>query len=119
METGPQGRKTAVFASCQPESIKKYRKLYYDIKGTLKRRGKICMKNGKKCTLKQAAALLCVIILVLLYIVTLVFACMDFPGADKLFAACLLTTIGLPILLWLCIWFYGRMKERQTDAPDA
>lgn len=74
------------------------------------------MKNGKKSTPKQAAALLCVVILVLLYIVTLICACLDFPGAEKLFAACLLATIGLPILLWLFIWFYGLMKARRDEA---
>lgn len=72
------------------------------------------MKNGKKSTLKQAVALLCVIILVFMYIFTLIIACLDFPGADKMFAACLLATIALPILLWLCIWCYGAMKDRQA-----
>ncbi|MDE5932891.1 MAG: hypothetical protein K2H40_10490 [Lachnospiraceae bacterium] len=76
------------------------------------------MKNGKKRTPKQVAALLCVIILVFLYLFTLLVACLDFPGANKLFAACLLATIGLPILLWLCIWFYGLMKDRQTEAGE-
>lgn len=72
------------------------------------------MKNGKKSTPKQVAALLCVIILVLMYVITLIIACLDFQGAGKMFAACLLTTIALPILLWLCIWFYGVMKDRQS-----
>lgn len=76
------------------------------------------MKNGKKRTPKQVAALLCVIILVFMYIFTLIVACLDFPGADKMFAACLLATIGLLILLWLCIWFYGVMKDRQAAAAD-
>lgn len=76
------------------------------------------MKNGKKRTPKQIAALLCVIILVLMYVITLVVACLDFPGAGKMFAACLLTTIALPILLWLCIWFYGLMKDRQAAVAE-
>lgn len=83
-----------------------------------KLKGKISMKNNKKRTPKQIAALLCVIILVLLYLVTLLVACLDFPGAGKMFAACLLTTIALPILLWLCIWFYGLMKDRQAAATE-
>ncbi len=83
-----------------------------------KLKGKISMKNNKKRTPKQFAALLCVIILVLLYLVTLIVACLDFPGAGKMFAACLLTTIALPILLWLCIWFYGLMKDRQAAAAE-
>lgn len=76
------------------------------------------MKNGKKRTPKQVAALLCVIILVFMYISTLVVACLDFPSADKMFAACLLATIGLPILLWLFIYFYGLMKDRQAEASE-
>lgn len=76
------------------------------------------MKNEKKRTPKQIAALLCVIILVLMYVMTLIFACLDFPGADKMFAASLLTTIALPILLWLCIWFYGLRKDRQPGAGE-
>lgn len=76
------------------------------------------MKNNKKRTPKQIAALLCVIILILLYVFTLISACLNFPGADKLFAACLLATIGLPILLWLCIWFYGLMKDRSAEAKE-
>lgn len=74
------------------------------------------MKNNKKSSPKQIAALLCVIILILLYIATLISACLDFPGADKLFAACLVATIGLPILLWLFLWFYGLWKERRAEA---
>lgn len=76
------------------------------------------MKNGKKSTPKQVAALLCVIILILLYLVTFISAFLNFPGADKLFAACLLASIGLPILLWLCIWFYGRLQERRAEAAE-
>ncbi len=83
-----------------------------------KLKGKISMKNNKKRTPKQIVALLCVIILILLYLVTLIVACLDFPGAGKMFAACLLTTIVLPILLWLCIWCYGLMKDRQAAAAE-
>lgn len=76
------------------------------------------MKNNKKRTPKQIAALVCVAILVCMYIVTLVVACLDFPGSGRLFAACLLATIGLPILLWLYIWLYGRIQARQEDLKD-
>lgn len=74
------------------------------------------MNTHKKSTPKQIAALSCVVILVLLYVITLVSACLDFPGADRLFAACLVATIGLPILLWLFLWFYGLWKERREEA---
>lgn len=70
------------------------------------------MKKTKKRTPKQIAALVCVILLAGVYLLTLIVACLDFPGADKLFATCLFATIGLPILLWVYIWLYGIIKER-------
>ena len=73
-------------------------------------------RNQQKRTPKQIAALLCVILLICLYLFTFVIACLDFPGAHKLFPICLMATIGLPILLWLYIWLYGMMKEKHTMA---
>lgn len=69
-----------------------------------------------KKTPKQIAAMTCVILLVLLYVATLVVSLLDFPGSDRLFAACLLATIGLPILLWIYIWAIGRMSDKKTMA---
>lgn len=65
---------------------------------------------------KQIAAIICIILLVLLYVLTLVVALLDFPGSDKLFAACLVATIGLPILLWIFIWVYGKYTNKPTIA---
>lgn len=67
-----------------------------------------------KKTPKQIAALLCVVLLVAMYLITLIVAFLDPAKFGHLFISCLLATIGLPILLWLFIWFYGIMKERQT-----
>lgn len=73
------------------------------------------MKKNKK----QLAALFCVILLVLLYIATLIVALLDFPGSDRLFTACLMATVGLPILLWIYIWIYGKYTGKHTIAdPD-
>lgn len=66
------------------------------------------MKHKRKP--KQIAAIICIVLLVLLYVATLVVSLLDFPGSDKLFAACLMATIGLPILLWIYIWLYGKCK---------
>lgn len=74
-------------------------------------------KKGKR-TPKQIAALICVILLASVYLLTLLAACLDFPGSDKMFAACLYATIGLPILLWLYIWLYGVMKDRREGAGE-
>lgn len=69
-----------------------------------------------KKTPKQIAAIICIFLLVLLYAATLVVSLMDFPGADRLFAACLLATVGLPILLWIYIWSYGKLSKKKTMA---
>lgn len=69
----------------------------------------------KKKTPKQIAALICVILLVSLYLITFIAACLDTPGSGTLFATCLAATIILPILLWIILWFYGLLKERQSD----
>lgn len=71
---------------------------------------------------KQIAAILCIILLVLLYVATLVISLLDFPGSDKLFGACILATIGLPILLWIYIWLFGKVTGRHTitnSEPDS
>lgn len=74
--------------------------------------------KSKKRTPKQIAALVCVILLISLYIFTLIAACLDFPESDKLFAACLTASIGLPILLWIYIWLYGLMKDRISGKQE-
>ncbi len=70
------------------------------------------MKNKPK----QIAAIICIVLLVLLYVATLIVSVLDFPGSDRLFAACLMATIGLPILLWIFIWVYGKYTQKQTIA---
>ncbi len=62
---------------------------------------------------KQVAALVCVGLLAALYILTLVAALLDFPHSDRLFAGCLVASVGLPILLWIYIWLYQKVKERR------
>lgn len=70
----------------------------------------------KKKTPRQIAALICVFLLVAMYVITLVVALLDFPNSDRLFQACLVATIGLPILLWIYIWLFGKVKERKDGA---
>lgn len=79
-------------------------------------------KNMRKKTPKQIAALLCVALLVSTYFITLIAACLDLADSGRLFAICLAATIGLPILLWIFLWFYGLSKNQHSvplsDAPD-
>lgn len=65
---------------------------------------------------KQIAAWVCITLLALLYIATFVVALLDFPGSGNLFRACLIATVGLPILLWIYIWLYGKVKDKHTIA---
>lgn len=67
------------------------------------------MKNAKP---KQIAAWVCIVLLVGLYITTLICAVADFPGWQRMFGGCLVGTIALPILLWIYIWLYGKVKNR-------
>lgn len=75
------------------------------------------MEEKKKRTPRQIAALLCVILLVCMYLVTLVVACLNVPNWDRLFAACIIASVGLPILLWIYIRLYGRLKEKRPNKP--
>lgn len=65
---------------------------------------------------KQIAAIVCIVLLVLLYGATLVVSLLDFPNSDRLFAACLGATMGLPILLWIYIAIYGKYTQKKTIA---
>lgn len=81
------------------------------------------MKSDNKAGIKpkQIAAIICIALLVLLYVATLVIALLGFPGYERLLAACLVATIGLPILLWIYIWLFGKYTRRPTIAdifPD-
>lgn len=73
------------------------------------------MKEKRKRTPKQIAALICVILLLCMYLITFIVACLDFPNSERLFAACLLTTVGLPILLWIYIQLYTIIKKKQSE----
>ena len=64
----------------------------------------------KKKSPKQIAALLCALLLVSLYIITFIVACLDIADSGKLFSICLSATIGVPIFLWIILFFLGRMQ---------
>lgn len=68
----------------------------------------------KKRTLKQIGAIISIILLAALSVATLLAAIFDKSG--RLFQALLVTTIGLPILLWIYIWMYGKLTGKHTMA---
>lgn len=69
-----------------------------------------------KKTPKQIAALVCVVLLVLLYVAFFLSAVLDFPGREKFFSATLYGTIAIPLLTWIYIFLYGKMKNHRTIA---
>lgn len=69
----------------------------------------------KKITPKQIMAIIGVILLIGMYIGAFVVACLDLGDSGRLFAGCLVATIGIPILLWLLTWSYDLMKKRRDE----
>ncbi|MCI6552770.1 MAG: hypothetical protein MR430_04385 [Lachnospiraceae bacterium] len=65
---------------------------------------------------KQITAWIAVIVLILLYAATFLTAVWDFPGSDALFRSCLAASVGLPVLLWVYIWLFSKVKERRSGA---
>ena len=75
------------------------------------------MKNSeKKMTSKQIVAIIGIVLLVLLYLVTLVFAFIDTAATNTLFPICLISTIVVPVLIWIYTWLYGRLTGKSTMA---
>ena len=69
-----------------------------------------------KMTAKRIAAILGIVLLFGLYIVTLIVAIVDRGSSGKLFMACLIATVVVPLLLWIYIWMYGVMTNKHTIA---
>lgn len=67
-----------------------------------------------KKTAKQIAALIGVALLVLLYVLLLLFAIFDFEGSEAMFRACLIGTVVIPILLWIYIFLFDKLKQSRN-----
>ena len=64
-----------------------------------------------KRTAKRIAAIIGIALLVLLYVLLLVFAIFDFKGSELLFRACLIGTVTIPILIWIYMYLYDKLKN--------
>ncbi|MDD6203346.1 MAG: hypothetical protein PUB13_10500 [Lachnospiraceae bacterium] len=64
-----------------------------------------------KKTPKQIAALIGASLLVLLYVLTLVFAVFDFPHSESMFRACLYGTIAIPLFTWIIMFLCGKISH--------
>lgn len=71
----------------------------------------------KKTSAKQILAIIAIVILVGLYLSTLVFALMSSPIADTLLKISLLSTLGVPIVLYLLLMFF-RLTKRESKPED-
>ena len=72
-----------------------------------------------KRTAKQIAALVGVALLILMYLLLLVFAICDFEGSEMMFRVCLMATFIIPLLIWIYVYLYDRMKaSRDGDNDD-
>lgn len=70
----------------------------------------------KRSRSQRIAALLCVVLLVGLYLVTLVVAILDRSASGTWFLLCLIGTIVIPLLTWIYIWMYGMLTQKHTIA---
>lgn len=70
----------------------------------------------KKISAKQVLAIIAIAILVGLYISTLVFALMSSPMADTLLKISLISTLGVPIVLYLLLMFLK--LARRDSKPE-
>ena len=65
---------------------------------------------------QRIAAMVCVVLLVLLYVATLVFSLLKFEWAGKLARISIGFTILLPVLIWAYIWMIGKVFHKHTIA---
>ena len=72
--------------------------------------------NKRKVSSKQIVAILCIVLLVAMYIITLFVALFDSSGSGMWFTICLFSTMFLPLLAWIYIWLYGRLTNKHTIA---
>ena len=72
-----------------------------------------------KRTAKQIAALIGVALLGLLYVLLLVFALFDFEGSDMMFRACLIGTIAIPVLIWIYMYLYDKLRQSRDGSSES
>ena len=69
---------------------------------------------------KQIVAIICVILLVSMYLVTLIMAILDSSASKYMFRGCLLTTIFLPIAAYaaICLHKYAMTRSGRKNYYD-
>ena len=64
---------------------------------------------------KRVLAILCIVILAALYLSTLYFALTDNPGTMRMFAGSIITTICLPVFLYIYIRMYHAFTDKKKN----
>ena len=72
--------------------------------------------STKKVTSRQVVAIVGIVLLVLLYVVTLIVSIFDKSASGKWFMACLMSTVAIPLLIWIYTFLYGRLTGKHTIA---
>ena len=72
-------------------------------------------KDTQRPMFKRVLALIGVGILILMYLLLLIFAIIDFAGWQRYFFACLGATIIIPAILWINMYLYDRMMDRRKE----
>ena len=71
--------------------------------------------DKKRTKIKRVAALGGVAILLLMYLLSFIFAIMDFDGWQRWFFASMGATIILPVMVWINLFLYDRMMDRRKE----
>ena len=65
---------------------------------------------------QRIAAVVCLVLIALLYLATAVLAFIKTPFAKQMFKVTLGATLVLPILTWIYIWLFGKLTHKRTIA---
>lgn len=63
---------------------------------------------------KQIMAITAVVVLVLMYVLSLVFALLNIQNWQRMFFASMALTVILPIMVWWIVWFYKKVENDRT-----
>lgn len=69
---------------------------------------------------KRILAIICIILLVGMYVVTLILAIMNNELTHRFFMASIICTVVLPILIYIYQWLYKLVRKAadESNAPD-
>ncbi len=69
--------------------------------------------------MRRVVAMVAVILLISMFIATLVFAVLQFPGSDRLFMGFLGMDILLPVLIWMYLYLLKRAEKTDLEQFEA